>query len=147
MATTKAKAKAGKAVSKAATVKGPTKAQAKVTSKAATKAKAKPAKVTKAKPATSHTDVFGTVLTGGMKWGSGMAIDDSMIITHVADNNKRGASRERFAKYKVGRTVAQTLAIDGGPHRGDIRWDAGKGLITLAKAKGKPAKAGKGKAA
>lgn len=125
-------------------------AQAKVT-----KAKANAAKVTSkakakvaAKPESApRIDTFGTELTGGMKWGTGMTIDDSMVITHVADNNKRGASRERFAKYKVGRTVAQTLAIDGGPHRGDIRWDAGKGLIELrAASKASKAKAGNGKA-
>lgn len=123
------------------------------------KAKAtKVAKVTKTKAAKAtrvakvqakadkvRTDALGTKLTNGQKWGSGMEINESMIITAVAPNNKRGASRERFAKYKVGRTVGQTLAIEGGPHRGDIRWDAGRGLIELGR--GKPAKAGKGKAA
>jgi hypothetical protein len=132
---TKGKAKADKARAKAAAHKA---------------GKGKVAKVTKATPhreAAPRVDKFGTTLTGGMKWGTGLDIDESAIITHVADNTKRGAARERYAKYRAGRTVGATLAIDGGPNRDDIRWDAGKGLITLGKGKPSKAKGGKGKAA
>ena len=53
---------------------------------------------------------------------------DTKIIA-VAANNKRGASKDRFAKYVVGMTVAEALAA--GVLKADINWDAPRGLIAL----------------
>lgn len=57
---------------------------------------------------------------------------DTRVITYVAPNPKKGASRERYAKYRVGMTVDEALAA--GLLRGDIAWDSDpkRGFIKLS---------------
>lgn len=64
--------------------------------------------------------------------GNARYADDQRIITHVVPNPKRGASRDRFAQYQVGMTVAE--AIKAGVVGADIPWDTApnRNLITLA---------------
>lgn len=52
------------------------------------------------------------------------------VVTFVTDPNpKRGASKERFAAYKVGKTLA--AAVDAGATLSDLQWDLQRGLIKV----------------
>jgi hypothetical protein len=63
--------------------------------------------------------------------------DDQKIKLLVAENPKRGKSRDRFALYQNGQTVEQYVArsVKAGNTisiaRADLRWDLGKGLIAV----------------
>jgi len=74
-----------------------------------------------------------TAARAQVKWGTGINYIDTAKIVHVEPDcaGKRGASRERFAKYRKGSTVAAVLATKGGPRRDDVRYDLGHGFIRL----------------
>ena len=105
-------AKVAKSVAKVAT-----KSNGKLVAKAARK----PAKVSKA----STTDK-------APRAGAGVAIDLGAKVTFVSENTKRGASRERFSKYRKGLTLAKLLATNGGPNRGDFKYDIARGFIKVS---------------
>lgn len=59
------------------------------------------------------------------------AAKDAATIIHPQTNGfnpKRGKSRERFALYRDGMSVAEYIAAGG--YRADIPWDLERGLIT-----------------
>lgn len=115
-------ANAGKARKVAKADKATKAATVKASGKVAPKAKA--GKVSKATKGNATPQV---------KYGSGVAVPaDSARITFVAENYKRGASAERYAKYRKGMTIGAALATKGGPTRADIKYDLGRGNIKVA---------------
>jgi hypothetical protein len=87
----------------------------------------------KAKPGKVIARAKSSKAVAVSKPGVGVTFDTSAKIVFVGPNGKRGASRERFAKYRKGSTVAACMAIKGGPNRGDVKYDLAKGFIKLSR--------------
>jgi hypothetical protein len=96
---------------------------------------------TKTKKATPKTTakVTATAAKGTVakKATVAKAVDDQKIKLLVAENPKRGKSRDRFALHRDGQTVEAYIArsVKAGNTssiaRADLRWDVGKGLIAV----------------
>jgi hypothetical protein len=60
---------------------------------------------------------------------------DSLVVLRLAKENPKkpgSASRDRFERYPEGPTsVADLLAIEGGPTRADLIWDSERGFIAV----------------
>lgn len=63
------------------------------------------------------------------RYAAGGWADDAKIRVLVKGNPKKGASAERFAKYKTGLTVAKAKGLGLTP--GDLRWDVAHAFIAI----------------
>ena len=91
---------------------------------ATTKEKATP----KEKAAPKEKLIAGKALTTKIAFGVGGK--DNKPYNGSNNNPKRGASAERFAKYKAGMTFQE--ALDAGISSADVKWDLEKGFIKAA---------------
>lgn len=100
--------------------------------KFAGKAAAAPATAAKNKPATKPVKAAAPAEGAGRGRArfSGRYGADAVITLHVVDNPKRGASRERYALYKDGMTVAEY--VNAGGYMADISHDVKKEFISVA---------------
>jgi hypothetical protein len=60
---------------------------------------------------------------------------DNLVVVRLAGENPKkpgSASRDRFERYpEEPATVAEILAIEGGPTRADLIWDSERGFVAV----------------